>query len=808
MDTITKFGDALAAAGYRLKNGKLEPDDKWHRLYFLDERGGSDSGRYRLKVLPDGFGIGNFGSDKDPSGFHNWHSRSREKMPASERAALNDRIKAEKEQADAQRRLEHEAAGRDAEAYWQRIQAATGTPYTDRKGIVPEMARQDGQVLFVPVWAEGKFANVQTIQPDGEKRFRKGCRIDGGYCPLATRDEDRAIIIIVEGYATGCSVRQATRLPVIVAFHAGNLIPVAVWMRNKYPDSRIIIAADDDAWTFTPQGYDAAGRPDRHEISGGDTRWEEWRQAGHLTNTGREKAGRAAAAIKGAYVVWPSFDDVHDKPTDFNDMHARSGLGAVRDRILATVKVPDRALPEEAPDGFRGASHDLQPVGGDPFHDGHDDRFEPTVHVPGWEESAIYRHTRGGDILDPEKSANYGVLVEHLLPGIFAFDEFRLAVIVARCPPWKHRDEFVVHELEDVDVTEADYWLQRRGLNGSETKTRGAIYLAAKKNLIHPARDYFDSLKWDGTKRLDNWLIRICGAETDDPDYLRAVGSKWMIAAVKRVYEPGCQFDHMLILEGGQGAFKSSTLRELATFGDVGFEEEYFTDGFQIKNHKDKDELLKLWGCLIIEIGEMAGFGDTDIETVKNFITIRSDKLRIPFSRLPKTFPRQFVFAGTRNPVGGIFTDPTGNRRFWPVEVGKIDIATLRVEKRQLWAEAAHRYKAGEELKLTDALYVKCAEAAQARRIVDEWTHDVLEKVGTRDFITVREILKDMGLATQNVTRKESKRVQDILVANGFTYARKWVGPKQVYGWRRDAVKDHLGLRHDQPEMHEEEIPF
>lgn len=807
MDAITEFEAALAAAGYRPKNKALEPDDKWHRLYFLDEHGPADSGRYRLKIMSDGFGFGNFGSDKDPAGIRPWHSRKREKMNPSERAALNARIKAEKEQAEAQRAIEHERAGALAEAYWQKLSPAASTPYTELKGIVPATARQDGTSLVVPVFAGGKFANVQTIQADGTKLFRKGCRIDGGYCALANRDEDRSVIIMVEGYGTGCSVRQATGRPVIVAFTAGNLVAVAAEMRKKYPDSRIIIAADNDDWTFTPGGYEEAGRPDKHEIRGDDPRWEEWRRAGYLTNTGRDKAGRAAASIGGAYVVWPVFDDVSDKPTDFNDYARRHGLEAVRDRILATVPAPAEPTPEEAPDGFRGtSSRDLQPVGGDPFQDDHT-RFEPAGHVPDWQELAIYRHTRSGEILDPDKSVNYGVMVEHLLADIFAFDEFKLAVIVAKCPPWKDRNVFRVHELEDVDVTEADYWLQRKGLNGSENKTRGAIFRAALLNPIHPARDYFDALEWDGVKRLDNWLIRICGAETDDPEYLCAVGSKWMIAAVKRVYEPGCQFDHMLILEGGQGAYKSSTLRELATFGDAGLEEEYFTDGFQIKNHKDKDELLKLWGCLIVEIGEMAGFGDTDIETVKNFITIRQDKLRIPFSRLPKTFPRQFVFAGTRNPVGGIFTDPTGNRRFWPVEVGKIDITSLRKEKRQLWAEAAHRYKRGEELKLTDALYLKCAEAAQARRIVDEWTHDVLEKVGSRDFITVREILKDMGLATQNVTRKESKRVQDILVANGFTYCRKWSGGRQVWGWRHDAVKDHLGLRHG-AEMIEEEIAF
>jgi len=131
----------------------------------------------------------------------------------------------------------------------------------------------------------------------------------------------------------------------------------------------------------------------------------------------------------------------------------------------------------------------------------------------------------------------------------------------------------------------------------------------------------------------------------------------------------------------------------------------------------------------------------------------------------------------------------------------------LKRDKDQLWAEAVHRFKAGETLQLSNQQYQLCAEAAQARRIVDDWTHDVMEKVGNREFVTVREILTEMGLPLQNITRRESIRVQDILKSNAYEYKRKWAGKKQIWGWRR--IETQLSFKEpDYEEQDEVEIAF
>lgn len=391
--------------------------------------------------------------------------------------------------------------------------------------------------------------------------------------------------------------------------------------------------------------------------------------------------------------------------------------------------------------------------------------------------------------LDPEKSINYAAMLihHHAFAGIYAFDEFALSPIMIKAPEWFDEGEkkkFQPHRVESSDIIATDYQLQKFLLNGSPQKTKDAIYMASRKNPIHPARDYFNGLEWDGKQRLRTWLKDYCGARDDDSEYLAAVGTKWMCAAVGRVMNPGCKFDNMLIFEGNQDTFKSTTFRELATFGDAGGEVEYFTDAFQLQNADNKDELAKLAGVLIVEIAELDGFHKRENTFLKAFISRQKDLYRIPYGAVVETFPRQFVFAGSYNPQGGITTDPTGARRFWFVKVGpRIDIQAIRKNKHQMWAEAVHRYKNGEVLYLTDDLKTLAADAASKRRIIDDWSHDVMQAVGSHEFIEVREIMKTMQLEIRNRTSTESRRISNILRGNGWQYVRRVQGGKQTYGW-------------------------
>ena len=200
--------------------------------------------------------------------------------------------------------------------------------------------------------------------------------------------------------------------------------------------------------------------------------------------------------------------------------------------------------------------------------------------------------------------------------------------------------------------------------------------------------------QWDGKARLDDWLVTHCKAvtKTDDGrdigDYIKAVGCRWVISAVARAFQPGCKADCMLVLEGKQGARKSSAVRVLTEAVGV----EYFREGFHLG--AGKDDFIALRGRLVIEWGELSGLGKKDRNELKVFLSQQTDSYRQSYGIHEKDWPRTAVFCGTTND-GGYLADPSGGRRFWPVTVGKIDLEQLRRDAPMLWAEAVVRYKAG-----------------------------------------------------------------------------------------------------------------
>ena len=207
--------------------------------------------------------------------------------------------------------------------------------------------------------------------------------------------------------------------------------------------------------------------------------------------------------------------------------------------------------------------------------------------------------------------------------------------------------------------------------------------LLPERCAMHPVRDYLTALVWDGISRLDSWLITYLDAE--DTPLIRAIGSRWMISAVARIMQPGAKVDHMLILEGPQGGKKSSALKTLAGA-------EWFTD--ELAEIGSKDAAQQMRGIWIIEIAELDAISRAEVSRIKAFLTRTTDRYRPPYERYVVEVPRQCVFAGSVNPETYL-RDETGNRRFWPVRCGSIDIDALRHDRDQLWAEAVARYRQG-----------------------------------------------------------------------------------------------------------------
>lgn len=336
-DQLQKFIDHMRASGIGPDDpGEIIADDKPRRYRLTDDRRGVRTGSYQLSIQRDGFAVGWCRSFREGVTYP-WHSKASRKATDEERAAWKAKADADRALRKAEIEAQAERAAIKAQDVWRRAARDGVTPYIARKGIGLHGARVTGDTLLVPLWSGKRIVGVQYIAPDGSKRFGVGTAKAGAW--FAIRGDD--VIVICEGFATGAAIREATGHSVVIAFDAGNLVPVARVWREREPDRRIVIAADNDQWTF-----DAKRRPDGvapSEIAGDDPRWQEWRAAGALVNPGVNAAQQAAAAIGGAIVAVPDIP-AYDaaKRTDWHDVLAWRGADAVRDAFAAAM-APRRA---------------------------------------------------------------------------------------------------------------------------------------------------------------------------------------------------------------------------------------------------------------------------------------------------------------------------------------------------------------------------------------------------------------------------------------------------------------------------------
>jgi len=279
----------------------------------------------------------------------------------------------------------------------------------------------------------------------------------------------------------------------------------------------------------------------------------------------------------------------------------------------------------------------------------------------------------------------------------------------------------------------------------------------AVQNRFNPVRDHLDTLKWDGVARLDNWLSAYCKAE--DSAYTREVGRVFLIAAVRRAKRPGCKFDTMLILEGTQGAYKSTAVRVLAG------RDEWFSDVVPIGEEGNR-VIEATRGKWIIEEGELAGMNDRTVERLKAFCSRVADRGRLAYERRPVDIPRAFVIVGTTNSKSYL-NDMTGARRFLPVKVGRIDIEALIRDRDQLLAEAVEREATGEAIILSDAVGEAAELKRRARTLTDDWI-ETLRTVTDGDEVWSGQCWAALRFDAGARDKSKQKRLADCLEAMGF----------------------------------------
>ena len=286
--------------------------------------------------------------------------------------------------------------------------------------------------------------------------------------------------------------------------------------------------------------------------------------------------------------------------------------------------------------------------------------------------------------------------------------------------PWKHPSRF----WRDADDAQLISYIDAHYGTFSARNYDIAVAKVADDRSYHPIRDFIESLpEWDKVPRADSLLVDYLGAA--DNEYVRSVTRKVLCAAIARVLNPGIKFDSMLVLNGPQGAGKSTLIAKLGG--------EWFSDSLSLSDTKDKTAAEKLQGYWILEIGELAGLKKAEVETLRSFLSRQNDIYRASFGRRATPHMRQCVFFGTTNAEKGYLRDTTGNRRFWPVKTPgnskKQSWQLTHDEVLQVWAETLTYVKAGEKLYL-DANLEKLAKDEQREAMESD------EREGmVRDFL-------------------------------------------------------------------------
>jgi hypothetical protein len=300
---------------------------------------------------------------------------------------------------------------------------------------------------------------------------------------------------------------------------------------------------------------------------------------------------------------------------------------------------------------------------------------------------------------------------------------------------------------------------------------------------FNPVTDYFDGVLWDGTPRLETWLSKYLGAE--DTPLNRAIGRIMLMAAVRRARQPGCKFDHIVVFEGFEGTGKSTALIILAG-------EENFSDQ-TILTASDKEQQELVRGVLIFEIADLAGMKRSEVEKVKAFVTRTTDRARPAYGRRRVDVPRCCIFAATTND-DEYLKSQTGNRRFWPVRTGVINLDALRRDRDQLWAEAAAVEAQGDPLVLPRGVWGKAIEQQEQRLLSEPWDDFLADAKGElysnkdgseEERIKCTEVLMKLKIEPERASAVTYQRLKGVMARLGWEAGRYYFGSKQLRGYRR-----------------------
>ena len=301
-------------------------------------------------------------------------------------------------------------------------------------------------------------------------------------------------------------------------------------------------------------------------------------------------------------------------------------------------------------------------------------------------------------------------------------DKLRLNEMTGKPERW-HKPTGRWREWTDADESDARAYFESNYGMYSQAKLADALAIYFQNHKVNPLLEILKGLEWDGKPRVEHFLADVMKA--DDSPYIRECSRLIFAGGIHRAFEPGCKFDDMIVLIGGQSAGKSTIVRWL-NMDDVFFRE--------IKTIAGKEGIEAIRGVWIGEVSElMAMTRVKEAEAVKAYITSQEDSYRPPYAKHVQTIPRRCVFVGTTNNPQ-FLTDKTGNRRFYPVKCGSFAYELYNHEKevreyiRQAWAEALHLYREGKLQQFARREVLDEIRAAQEAAMEDDWRIGAIEQ--------------------------------------------------------------------------------
>lgn len=382
-------------------------------------------------------------------------------------------------------------------------------------------------------------------------------------------------------------------------------------------------------------------------------------------------------------------------------------------------------------------------------------------------------------------------------PALFKFNQFSKLDEIWQATPWGAE---VGTEFQERDIQKIKLWMANNfGFQAHDSDIWSALINIADQNAYHPIKEYLSLLPpHDGVARLDFFLEKYLRGEAPTK-YMRAVSRKTIVAMVARVFEPGIKFDTMLVLEGVQGLRKSTAIEVLTS-------KPWFTD--VNLNLRHKDSIADMAGKWVLEQGEMNVMSNHEVAELKQFLSRSTDRMRPSYGRKSQDYPRQSVFIGTTN-EDIYLKDTSGSRRFWPIRVmGECDVAAIKRDRDQLFAEALAFYRAGEPIWISDAETNHLALKQQEERetsdelisVIEDWLEDQFNKsdfdeifdpdiIHMPDLFITRGPFSHTSHHPMKMDQNAQKRVASCLRKLGYERKPVWDKVKMVRKWVKLPVK-------------------